>query len=82
MLSCATRFGEQLTGLFYNQRLCIFGLYGAIQMLLSLFIIVIKKVINMQKASLSVSYNNGRHSDFPPVGMHPLTPLPSGSATG
>lgn len=36
----------------------------------------------MQKASLSVSYNNGRHSDFPPVGMHPLTPLPSGSATG
>ena len=36
-----------------------------------------KKVTDMQKASLSVSYNNERHSDLPPVG----DASPSGSAT-
>ena len=63
---------------FSNQRLCIFGLYGAIQMLLLLFIII-KKVTNMKKASLSVSYDNERHYDLPPVGgciplIFPLDP--------
>jgi len=48
-------------------------------LLLLLFIIIIKKVTNMQNASLSVSYDNERHSDLPPVGgciplIFPLDP--------
>jgi len=50
--------------------------------MLLLIFIIIKKVTNMQKASLIVSYDNERHSELPPVGeCIPSSSSPCGSTT-